>query len=155
MIIEQARVSRVEGERVWVECTTRTACEHCQAAKNCGTSAISKALPKRTQQLMVQSSLEVEPGQVVEIGIPEDSLVRSALVVYLWPLLGMVVGAMLGQQLWPSVELAVIGCSVAGGVLGALLAKRWSARQVQGRALQPQVLRVLPAQPEVKITLVE
>jgi len=155
MIIEQARVSRVEGERVWVECSTKSACEHCQAAKNCGTSAISKALPKRTQQIVARSSLVVKPGQLVEIGIPEDSLVRSALVVYLWPLFGLILGAVIGQQLLSGGDAVVIGGSLVGGGLGALLARRWSVRQTQGDSLQPQVLRVLSAESEVKITLVE
>ncbi|MGX8895236.1 SoxR reducing system RseC family protein, partial [Enterobacter cloacae] len=61
-------------------------------------------------------------GQKVEVGIPENSLLRSAMLVYLTPLLGLFIVAGIAS-LRLSSELAIFCSGLVGGVLGFLLAK--------------------------------
>ncbi|WP_459782748.1 SoxR reducing system RseC family protein, partial [Photobacterium sp. R1] len=87
-----------------------------------GTGVVSKVLPGRQHQLTLSTSHITESihiGQLVEIGLSERSVLQSALLVYVLPLLCMLLGTLLGQ--WWFVELAgggeggVIACALAGG----------------------------------------
>ena len=90
----------------------------------------------------VLSSLPLNVGEDVVIGVREDLLVRSSLQVYLLPLLGLFAGA-LGAHGLAVAEYFVI---LSGGIgfAAVWLSVRWfSASQADNPALQPVVLRSL------------
>ncbi|WP_438877865.1 SoxR reducing system RseC family protein, partial [Bacillus cereus group sp. Bce038] len=60
---------------------------------------VSKAIGNKALFWRLVTDKPVTIGQIVEIGLPEKSLLQSAALVYLVPLLMMIVGAVLGE-LW-------------------------------------------------------
>ena len=80
-------------------------------------------------------------GQKVEVGIPEGSLLRSAMLVYLTPLLGLFAGAGVVQAVAESQSLVLAG-GILGGAAGFLLA-RTIARHWSGTAnYEPVILQI-------------
>jgi len=83
-------------------------------------------------------------GDPVVIGIPEGVLLRSALAVYLLPLMGLILFALAAQWLGFGEPLVIAG-GFSGFALVWLLVRRASRRVMNDPALQPVVLRVLSA----------
>ena len=100
-------------------------------------------MPGRPQLFQVALTMPVRVGQEVRIGIPERSLLKSALLVYMVPLLFLLLGALVGKgvaELYLLKEEApeILG-ALLGGVLGFLLA-RFGARRLTGGDYRPVML---------------
>ncbi|MFB0953282.1 MAG: SoxR reducing system RseC family protein, partial [Aeromonadaceae bacterium] len=83
MIESIATVVAVGDTWAQVECRRKSACGHCHQQQSCGVGALAKAMPGRPQLLEIALTTPVLVGQQVRIGIPERSLLTSALLVYL------------------------------------------------------------------------
>jgi len=145
MIEEQAEVTRVNGSEVWVETQRRSACGSCSASGGCGTSVLAKVLGNRSRPMRVVCSVEVAQGDQVVIAINDAALVRGSLAVYLVPLLGILLGALLGEwwaeQLGATSELYAILGAIVGIGLGLLWLRRFTQRISNDLDYQPVVLR--------------
>ncbi|WP_394145512.1 SoxR reducing system RseC family protein [Vibrio atypicus] len=151
MMTALATVSNVkaisEGFDVELSCEQQTSCSSCSSQKSCGTGIVSKAVGNKSLNWHLVTQKVVKSGQVVEIGLPEKSLLQSAAVVYLIPLFALILGAMFGQWLlapWLSGgEGVVIVSSVLFTVAGIYLAKRIAAKLEANSSQQVKLLRVL------------
>lgn len=101
MIEENAIVHSAEAGLVEVEVQRRSTCGGCSAQGACGVSLLDRLLGRRVQRLIIANTLRARPGETVIIGVPEAALLRAALAAYLWPLLGLLGGAILGHTLGP------------------------------------------------------
>lgn len=140
-------VAKANGYDIEVSCEQQTSCKSCASQKSCGTGIVSKAVGNKQHAWALHSELVVREGQTVEIGFPEASLLQSALLVYLLPLLGLLLGALAGQWLFFQIlafaEWSVILSGVIGGYAGFLCAKHFSQRLEQAAREQVSLLRVL------------
>ena len=150
MIESIATVVAVGDTWAQVECRRKSACGHCHQQQSCGVGALAKAMPGRPQLLEIALTTPVLVGQQVRIGIPERSLLTSALLVYLVPLFFLLLGALVGK--WVSLQWPVGGESseivgaLLGGTLGFWLA-RLGAKRLGGGFYRPVMLGVnIPAQ---------
>lgn len=142
MVTETALVLDVEQDYAWVECVSRSACGQCHAADSCGNSAVAKAFAPKTHRFKVRLKYPVIPGQRIEIGLPAQSLVRSAMLVYLLPLVTMVIGVILADVLFGhSDNIALVGC-VIGVFIGFLLARFGAKRLSRHREYEPVMLSI-------------
>lgn len=116
MLEQHARVVHSSGEDVWVKATEPSACGVC-AGQGCTSRRIAELFQRLPRQYQVESRFPVSPGDNVIVGMPEGSVLRSALYLYGMPLLLMMGGALLAQLGW-----AGDGGAVAGAVLGLLMA---------------------------------
>ncbi|EOD55465.1 sigma-E factor regulatory protein RseC [Aeromonas molluscorum 848] len=82
---EVATVVAIDEQHVWVECERRSACSGCQQQSNCGTGTVAKAFPQRQQRIRVPRTMTLAVGQQVRLGIPQQSLLRGAALVYVLP----------------------------------------------------------------------
>jgi sigma-E factor negative regulatory protein RseC len=142
---EPARVVVAAERFVVVETLRRSTCESCSAHKGCGTATLGKVLGRRRTSVRALSDIDVRAGDQVVIAIAEGAFLRGSLATYLMPLLLMIVGAFLGQQLSFVLSLQGEGLTILlGGVglglgFGCLLLFSRSIRR-DGR-YQPMVLR--------------
>ena len=91
---------------------------------------------------MRSSNGDVYKRQTVVIGVREDLLVRSSLLVYLLPLLGLFAAALLADGLGLPEPLIVL--AGLAGLFASWLMVRWRATRVaENPLLQPVVLRAL------------
>lgn len=141
-------VQKEEGiNSVQLSCEQKTSCNSCQSQKSCGTGMVSKALGSKAHFWKLHTSQTLQAGQVVEIGLPEKSLVLSALVVYLLPLFAMIAGSIFAQMiLRPWLHLGegiVILMFFVCGALGVYFAKpvtQWLEKKVDNEV---SLIRIL------------
>ncbi|EEO00951.1 SoxR reducing system RseC family protein [Vibrio cholerae] len=147
MMTALATVTKVvpaqQGFQVTLSCEQQTSCSSCQSSKSCGTGIVSKAFGNKTLFWRLQTTQALEAGEVVEIGLPEKSVLQSAALVYLLPLFFMMLGAWLGNQ-WLAPMLGfgegiVILTALLFIALGVWVAKHY-AKVLELRSQQQVVL---------------
>lgn len=89
MVKEWATVVRWHNGRAVLRYGSNFGCGSCAARSTCGSYILNKIGPKTEYQLELEVSQPLVVGQKVEVGIPEGSLLRSAMLVYLTPLVGL------------------------------------------------------------------
>lgn len=141
MIREAATVVRVEGARVHVETLQKSACGHCAARQECPNGALAEMGSQRTCQIEVTGMDGLQPGDRVEIGLQEETLMAGALTLYVLPLLGLLVGVGVADAGHAS-ELWQLAAGAGGFALGLSVARRASSK-AQPEDLMPRILRKL------------
>lgn len=148
MIIEEtARVVALDGEQAWVTTQRRSACESCSANKGCGTGIMARGFSGgRTLQFKVRNNVAAVVGDDVVLGIDDRVLVRSAVLMYLLPLLALMAGAWLGEVI--NGGLFYIDneyLSIMAGLLAMVAVLGWVHRHARLLAAtgnyQPRILR--------------
>lgn len=119
----------------------KTSCTSCSARKGCGSHMLNQLGPKNAHVMEIHSDKPLQPGQRVELGIRESSLLGSALLVYMTPLLGLFLLASLFQALFSS-DLAAACGALLGGTGGFIVAKGVSLKFGSRETFQPVILNV-------------
>lgn len=141
MIREWTTVASWQQGVAILNCEQRSGCGSCDAKKSCGTAVLSKLGPQIHHQLQVSIAQPLEPGQKVEIGIAEKSILSSALLVYMTPLVGLMAGGAIGQFGLASDVGAAIG-GVVGALLGFTIAKLGAKKLSSHGDYHPVVLQI-------------
>lgn len=141
MIKEWATVIAWDNGMAQVSCDVKTSCNSCSSRAGCGTRVLNKLGPQTSHTISVPSAEPLVAGQKVELGITESSLLGSAMLVYMSPLIGLFVVASLFQMLFGS-DIAALCGAVLGGVGGFLIAKGFSPRLAARETWQPIIISV-------------
>ncbi|HED1420019.1 TPA: SoxR-reducing system protein RseC [Kluyvera georgiana] len=141
MIKEWATVIAWDNGMAQVSCDVKASCNSCASRAGCGSRVLNKLGPQTTHTITVPSAEPLVAGQKVELGITESSLLGSAMLVYMSPLLGLFVVAALFQVLFGT-DIAALCGAVLGGVGGFLIAKGFSPRLAARQTWQPVIISV-------------
>lgn len=153
MIRELANVVNIEAGQVTVTSQIKSSCSGCAQVDTCGSGQVAKALPQAKLSLTLPYDVntlgrELNKGDCVVLGIPEEHVLSSAGQVYLLPLLGLIVFSAIGQWLFTQQilphELVALALGITGGYLGYSLAKFNQKYSKQSENLQPKIIEVLP-----------
>lgn len=150
MIKEWATVVSWQDGEALVSCDVKASCSSCASRAGCGSRILNKLGPQTTHTIVVPSDEPLVPGQKVELGIAEGSLLGSAMLVYLSPLAGLFLIASLFQVMFGS-DLAALSGAVLGGVGGFLIARGFSRKLAAREAWQPVILNVALAPGLVRV----
>lgn len=132
----------------------KTSCSNCSARKGCGSHLLNKLGPKNAHVMRIFSAVPLHPGQRIELGIAEKSLMSSALLVYMTPLAGLFLVAGLLQMIFHS-DLAAACGALLGGFGGFILAKGIAALVGQRADFQPVILNVALPPNALRVDLTE
>lgn len=135
LIRASARVVAAAGDAVWVEAEAKSACGGCAAASNCGVSALSGSLGRKAARLKLRNLCDARIGDRVVIGIPQSTLLRASITVYLTPLIAMIVAAAAAVAAGGGDGVAAL--SGFGGLAAGFLAAKLIADGALGGSLQP------------------
>jgi sigma-E factor negative regulatory protein RseC len=102
---------------------------------------LNKLGPQTSHTISVPCEQPLAAGQKVELGIAESSLLGSALLVYMAPLVGLFVMASIFQVLFAS-DIASLCGALLGGVGGFLVARGLSPQLAARQSWQPVILSV-------------
>ncbi|MCO1334929.1 SoxR reducing system RseC family protein [Microbulbifer sp. OS29] len=147
MLEERGRVVAIESDAIWVETTQSSACNGCSAKSGCGTGLLGEFFSSSTRikvALNGYSADKILVNDTVVIGITENALTRSALLVYFVPLVSLVLVALLGDSLFAEVG-ALVG-ALLGLIVGALAVRWYSRRQSANPTYTPILLSIEPPQ---------
>ncbi|MHB8920745.1 MAG: SoxR reducing system RseC family protein [Halothiobacillus sp.] len=130
VIREEGIVVALVAGGVIVETQRQSGCQSCASRGGCGVGLIQKALNRKQHQVTALTALPVQIGDRVRLVLPAAALVQASLLMYLFPLLGLMIGALCGQVLMSSNSAAILG-----GALGFGLSLLWIARRQNGLSL--------------------
>jgi len=123
MIEELATVIKTEGDVMAVEIQRQSTCGSCSVKSGCGTNLVASLFGKRRALLSLPNTIDARPGDRVVLGISEKDLVTGSIRLYLYPLAGLLFGAMAGHLLAGS-ELFTILSGLIGMILVLLGLRR-------------------------------
>lgn len=148
MIIEEAgRVVALEGDQAWVVTERRSACGSCAANKGCGTGIMARAFSSGRQiKIKVRNAVDAVVGDEVVLGIDDRVLLRSSILMYLFPLLALMLGAFAGDVINDAVRVSDTDyLSAVTGVLAMMFAFGWLHHRpgllATSGDCQPRILR--------------
>ncbi len=143
MMTETAVVVRYETGKATVKCQTKSACGSCAARNACGTAALAGLTGEQGEYLFsVETLTPVKQGQLVEIGLPERSLMASAFWLYAVPLLTLIITTF-ATEIWLSDELIRAVFIFFLTALSFAAVKLFTRKIQKKPAFQPVLLRVI------------
>jgi len=111
------------GTRATVEVDSAVVCERCESGKGCGAGLLGREPGDRRVEALVAENLDVRSGDLVSIVLAPRSILRAAVIVYGYPLLGAVSAAVIVFALGLGDAYGAIA-ALTGLVTGVLLARR-------------------------------
>jgi len=144
MIEERGRVVEVDSAGIWVETSKTSACAACAAKSGCGQKLLVQAAGQKAFIFSVlnPSQLSVQPDDAVMVGIEEGALLKATLMTYLFPLLMLMLFAVIPHHMdWS--EGWVVGFAVLGLILGFGLVRAMTKRLFRSDKFQPVLTRIL------------
>ncbi len=159
-MIESGRVVAIETNALWVETQQQTTCGNCVAQKGCGQGLLQQLYPARQNHLRVLFSADAgvdDPatpyaiGDRVEFSLPDHILVAGSVLLYLVPVAGLLLGAVVGEQFFVN-ELAIIGAAFAGFCIAVAGVRLFSMAHADDTTLQAQLVgRARQTAPSVQL----
>lgn len=137
MLEQHARVVHSSEQGVWVKASDPTGCGVC-AGEGCASRRIAELFQRNPRQYQVESPFPVVMGDDVIIGVPDGSLLSSAIYLYGLPLTAIMLGSVIAQWAWVGDAGAV-----TGALVGLLLASAWiySRPSTSLSGFRPSVIR--------------
>lgn len=142
MFKEEGVVVELEENHVWVETIRSSSCGSCSAKNACGQRLLNELHSGRCHKIRVPlGEYEQTPavGDAVSLILPEGELVKGALTLYILPLALLLLGAVLGQQLFAH-ELPAIAGALLGFVVGLVVVRRSTQHASYQKGMQPHLL---------------
>ena len=130
MIETRAIIIRLDGKEALVEAVQGGGCGNCDSANGCGSGKLTRLFGNKPRRFRVENAANAPVGAVVSVTLAEGVLLRSALLMYLLPLIFMLAGAIYGARfmngIWSADVSAAVG-ALAGLVSGFVLARTLSS----------------------------
>lgn len=142
MLKERARIVAVDNDAVWVETIQLSTCGSCAAKKGCGQSLLASlgAEPNYLRVLLPDGKLNgYQLDQTVTIGLPENIVVNTSLLLYLLPLCLMLFFSALAHNYYGS-ELLTIVMAGVGLCLGGMVIRFYSYKYQYDQRFQPIIV---------------
>lgn len=143
MLRESAVVIGYENGIARVKCQSQSACGQCAAKNSCGTSSLSELNGKRGEHIFnVETLMPLREGQRVEIGLEEKSMLLSALLMYIVPLLTLLLATLISPYFTEN-ELVRTVMIIACTAIAFIAVKGYSKKFSSQEEFKPVLLRVL------------
>lgn len=157
MIETEAVVVKIEHDVAYVQAERKSSCSGCSES-SCGTSVLANFFGQKTPLYRASNEVGAKVGDRVVVGMNESALFKGTLLLYLFPLLLLFVGAVAGSALAVSADVKD-GYSVAGAFIGLaagfLGLKFLSPKMGLGRQFQPVILSRMVDMPVRVVTMRE
>jgi sigma-E factor negative regulatory protein RseC len=140
MIEETALVIDVSQRQILLETQRKSACQSCSVKSGCGTSTLAKVVGKRSSQFCVNKAFDVQVGDKVIVAVDENALVQGSLLLYLFPLIFMMMSALLAEFLFTNEPVTIL-FAVAGFILAMLVVRLILSKSTLKNAVQPHLIR--------------
>ena len=143
MIEESVEVIAIEDDVLILQAQRKSSCQSCSVQKGCGTSVLSQWLGKKVLNFHVENTVNAKIGDNLIVGIPESSMLKGSLTIYLLPLLSLFMVALTADWLIPEGEYHDLWVSVSGilGLIAGLHFCKVLLLRQSGESLNPVILR--------------
>ena len=140
MISEQGIVEEIRRNTAVIKIEKSASCKHCADKDSC-------SVADRNMFIQVKNILNAKEGDRVEVSVPEGTFVKLSLMVYIFPVVSLMIGAILGNFLSnilitdPSATAAITaGLFLAASFLGL---KVLDKKKNTGEKYSPRMTRIV------------
>ncbi|MCL6582483.1 MAG: SoxR reducing system RseC family protein [bacterium] len=143
MPAEEGIVTGLEGPYALVKVVRSAGCAHCPSAASCHLES------DQTMIIKAQNSVGAKVGQRVQLFVAPRSILAASFLLYLLPLAGLMVGALVGKMLFSPVVGSQLSEFFAAGIgLGVMIAvfvglRLYDRRRKSNKRFMPQIIQVL------------
>jgi sigma-E factor negative regulatory protein RseC len=134
-----------------LEIQRKTACGLCGKTRGCGNSIWGKLFAHQSTSFKAQNPIKAKVGDSVVVGINERALLKSALLLYIAPLVTMMIGAILMNVLMHNNAGSMLG-SLIGLIIGFVWVKGHTTASRYFLEQQPVILRLATQDTEIKFS---
>lgn len=134
-----------------LEIERKTACGLCGKTRGCGNSIWGKLFAHQSTAFKAQNPIKAKVGDSVVVGINERALLKSALLLYIAPLVTMMIGAILMNELMHNNVGSILGALI-GLILGFVWTKGHTTASRYFVEQQPVILRLATQDTEIKFS---
>ncbi|MDH3799027.1 MAG: SoxR reducing system RseC family protein [Desulfobacterales bacterium] len=142
MATEQGVVLRTDSEDAWVKTARSSACEGCTARGSCHTTGGGQDM-----EVKAINSAGASVGDRIVLSFETASLLKATFLIYVFPIILMIAGAVLGQVLAPFIEFSPSGLSVLLGFAfffsALFIIKARANKMAKKDAYQPKITKIL------------
>lgn len=141
MVTETGVVFKAGIDTAWVRTIRTTACEHCAEKQTCQALGGGKEM-----EVEALNPVGAREGDRVILSFRSTSLFKLSFLIYIFPVLAMIAGAVAGENAAPNYGLSesaasVIGCFLAFGA--AFLLVRLIGDRISGKeTYRPKIIRI-------------
>jgi len=132
----------------WVQTERTSSCGTCAVNKgSCGTASLAKILGQKYTEIRVSNHLGAKIGDQVTIGLEEQALLRSSMLLYIVPLMSLFVFAigyesLAAQAMVPAQEIFTVLAGLGGLAGGFLVVNRFSRNMADDARYEAVLLKV-------------
>ena len=142
MATEQGVVLRTESETAWVKTVRSSACEGCTARGSCHTTGSGEDM-----EVKAINSVGAGVGDRIVLSFETSSLLKATFLIYVFPIILMIAGAVIGQMLAPFIEFSPSALSVLLGFAfffsALFIIKARANKMAKKNAYQPKITRII------------
>lgn len=146
MIQEQAIVVNVERDIASLEIIRNKPCGLCGQTQGCGISFWGRLFGHRSNTFKVKNSMNAKVNNLVIVGVQENALLLSALIVYGVPLAALILGAAFANVAFAN-DLHADRNTLLGALFGLFVGYLWLKIYQQaasyGARHQPVIFEIL------------
>ena len=141
MITENGIVTKATPSLAWVTTNRSAACESCASKESCGTGHHGT----KEMTVTVKNTIGVEVGDAVIIGMETRPMIVLSFLLYVFPIILLVIGALIGDSLAPVLgvndSLAAMGVGFTLFGLAFFLLRRKQTSLSEKDGYQPFLVR--------------
>ena len=112
MITKEGVVTQTTGSIVWIQTTRSKSCDSCASKDSCGEHSKTESMT-----IQVENSLNASKGDRVVVGFRTAPLLKIAFMLYIFPIILMIIGAVIGDSIAIRLNIDSSIASMAGGFL--------------------------------------
>ena len=100
MVTEKGVVTKVASDTAWVKTIRSSACESCNSKDSCHTMGGGNEM-----EVEVMNPAKAKVGENVVIAFETGSLFKLSFLIYVFPIISMIAGAVTGEKLAPAYQM--------------------------------------------------
>ena len=141
MATEEGIVIKLEADRAWVKTKKSASCESCASRKSCNVMGGGNDM-----EVEAINTAGASVGDRVVMNFETSSLLKATFLLYVFPIICMFLGALVGQEIAPAVGLGKSAASAVSGFLFfffSILFVRVKANKMGNESrYQPKIIRI-------------
>ena len=145
MATERGIVIKIDSTTAWVKTTRTSACKTCSAKSSC--NAVESGAEMEVEAI---NEVGAQIGDRIIISIETASLLKASFLLYVFPILLMIAGAVIGQKIGP---LLAIDSSAFSAIVAFLFffisfwfVKSRGNQMARKNEYKPKIIRILKPQ---------
>jgi len=142
MLYETGIVSQIHGNIATVQTQNQLACSSCKVVDTCGNGIVEKYLSGKIFSSEVKNELDAKVGDKVTLAIPNSSVTKASILVYLIPLMSFIFSALAASFFYQNENITIL-LSLCGLALGLFATKFYNRHLLKSELYLPKMVSIV------------